>query len=135
MRLPAATFLLPVTVAVGACSRPLRTGAGGPTSDGIGAEIVAHNAAMAVTWPLAIAGAAALVGAVACLVLKRRIVAATLLVTGLILTVAPGWIVEVFERITWPVVASAAAVILAGAAVVVVRLVRIIKTRREVSRW
>ena len=99
-----------------------------------GAQLVNHAQVLGTAWPLQWAGLVALLGGIACLVLGRRATGVTLLLTGLLLAVTPGWLLESLSHVTWVMAGSVAAALLMGVVWLFYKLRRIIKTRQGLAR-
>lgn len=107
---------------------------GVPYSSSGAAELVTHANELGTSWPLQVAGAAALLGGLALFVIGRRSGGLMLLGIGLLLTLAPGWLLEVFHRVTWlGAIITGAFLVMAGIWGLV-RLWKFIKLKKEHRR-
>ena len=98
------------------------------------AELVDHATSLGTDWPLQIAGAASLLGGLGLFIVGRRSGGLMLLGIGLLLTLAPGWLLEVFHRVTWlGAIITGAFLVMAGVWGII-RLWRILKLKKEQYR-
>ena len=119
---------------VAGCVTSPRGSLGVPYSSSGAAELVTHATELSLSWPLQVAGAAALLGGLALFVIGRRSGGLMLLGIGLLLTLAPGWLLEVFHRVTWlGAIITGAFLVMAGVWGII-RLWRILKLKKEQYR-
>lgn len=104
-----------------------------PYSSGA-AELVDHANSLGTDWPLQVAGAASLLGGLGLFIVGRRSGGLMLLGIGLLLTLAPGWLLEVFHRVTWLGALIAGAFLVMAGVWGIVRLWKYIKLKKEHSR-
>ena len=96
--------------------------------------LVGHAIALGASWPLSWGGLISLLAGIALVILGRKATGFTLLGIGLLLAIAPGWLIEVFDRVTWLGAAALGALLVMAVSLAGLKFHRFLKRRREEHR-